>query len=194
MIAILGASGHAKVIADCLNGYHFRFVDKEEEKDLPKMGATGLIVGVGDNALRAKIMANVAPLGIPFVAAIHQRAYIAKDATIGPGAVVMAGAVINPGCTIGKGCIVNTRASVDHDSVMGDFSSIAPGATTGGDCRIGSFVAIGLGASVFHGITIGEHSVIGGGSVVTRNVQAHCVAYGVPAKAVRGRAAGERYL
>jgi acetyltransferase-like isoleucine patch superfamily enzyme len=106
----------------------------------------------------------------------------------------MAGAVINPSCTIGRFCIVNTKASLDHDSVMDDFSSLAPGVTVGGNCRIGTHSAIGIGAVLRHGITIGDHTVVGAGSLVMSCVESFSVAYGVPARRIRDRRQGDKYM
>jgi acetyltransferase-like isoleucine patch superfamily enzyme len=44
---------------------------------------------------------------------------------------------------------------------------------------------IGPGAIVLGKVTIGENAVVGAGSVVTRSVEANCVACGNPAKVVR---------
>jgi acetyltransferase-like isoleucine patch superfamily enzyme len=60
--------------------------------------------------------------------------------------------------------------------------------------RIGSFAAIGLGSSVIHRMVIGEHTVVGAGSTVVKPLGAYLVAYGSPAKQIRTRSAGERYL
>ena len=43
-------------------------------------------------------------------------------------------------------------------------------------------VSVGGGCTIFPGITIGEGSLIGGGSVVTKDVPAWTLAYGVPAR------------
>ena len=45
--------------------------------------------------------------------------------------------------------------------------------------------AIGSGATILCGITIGQHAIIGAGSVVTRNVPAHAVVAGNPARVLR---------
>jgi acetyltransferase-like isoleucine patch superfamily enzyme len=43
-------------------------------------------------------------------------------------------------------------------------------------------------------VKVGEHSVVGAGAVVTRAVRPHRVVYGVPAREIRERRAGDSYL
>jgi len=50
-------------------------------------------------------------------------------------------------------------------------------------------VMIGAGVTVLDGVTIGRSSIIGAGSVVTKSIPEHSVAFGVPAKVVRERRA-----
>lgn len=45
---------------------------------------------------------------------------------------------------------------------------------------------IGAGACILDGVRVGRGAVVGANSVVTRDVPAHCVAVGVPARVVRG--------
>lgn len=51
--------------------------------------------------------------------------------------------------------------------------------------HIGKNVWIGSGAQIMPGITIGNNSVIGAGSVVTSDIPANVVAYGIPCHVVR---------
>jgi acetyltransferase-like isoleucine patch superfamily enzyme len=46
---------------------------------------------------------------------------------------------------------------------------------------------VGSGVTILAGVTIGDHALVGAGSVVTKDIPAGAVAYGVPAR-VRGRA------
>ena len=217
-IVIIGSSGHAKVIIDVVRqqgkfnivGLLDRFPSVGEHSlGYPVLGAEeylpalidvhdlkGAIVAIGDNVNRSKVMERVRDIcpDLPFVSAIHPSASKAGEVTIGEGTVVMAGASVNPCCSIGRFCILNTNASLDHDSVMEDFSSLAPGAVTGGNCRIGKYSAICIGAVLINGVRIGEHTVVGAGSVVMKSVDPCVVAYGTPAKAVRSRNPGDRYL
>ena len=217
-IVLVGSSGQAKVIIDLVEKEgRYKMVGLIDaarsigdstlgysvlgrEIDLPALiveyGLKGIIIAIGDNSVRAIVAATILELcpNLPFVTAVHPSASIGKQTTLGSGTVVMAGAVVNPCCQVGQFCILNTKASLDHDSVMEDFSSLAPGVTTGASCRIGTYSAVSIGAVLRHGITIGEHSVIGGGSYVTKDVEPFSIAYGTPARKIRARQQGEKYL
>ncbi len=217
-IFVIGSSGHAKVVIDIIEQegkheiigllsrdqaagefvYGYEILGKEAELNslLKKHPAEGYIIAVGDNATRAKA-ANFFEENYPqleALSAIHPSAILGRDVTIGAGTVVMAGTVINPSSKIGCFCIINTRASLDHDCILGNFASLAPGVTTGGDCQIRAYSAIGIGATILHGVQIGEQTVIGANALVNKNIPPFSVAYGTPAKVIRKREAGERYL
>lgn len=62
---------------------------------------------------------------------------------------------------------------------------------------IGDGVWIGAGAVILPGVVIGEGSIVGAGAVVTREVPAHTVAVGCPAKQIGtapGRTADQTYF
>ena len=50
---------------------------------------------------------------------------------------------------------------------------------------IGANVWLGGGVIVCPGVTIGDNSVIGAGSVVTKDIPAHSLAVGNPARVIR---------
>lgn len=217
-IVIIGSSGHAKVIIDVVEqegSYkiaglldRYRKVGEQtlgyqvlgQEEDLPQLATRhslrGAVVAIGDNFIRSKTAARVreACPDLLFVSAIHPKAVIAKNVSVGEGTVIMAGVAVNPCCSIGRFCILNTNSSLDHDSVMEDFSSLAPRVATGGNCRIGGYSAVGIGAVLFNGILIGEHTVIGAGSTALKNLGSFKVAFGTPAKAIYDRKPGDKYL
>lgn len=217
-IIIAGISGHSKVLIDIVekeNKYEIvGLTDKfylqgtkvlgypvlGKDEDIPQIvksySIVGGLVGVGDNWLSYNINTKIKNIyaEFRFIKAIHPSAQIAKDITIGDGTVIMAGVTINPCSSIGRFCILNTNSSLDHDSVMDDFSSLAPHATTGGNCKIGGYSAVSIGAVLIHGIHVGEHSVIGAGSTVLNNIGSFKVALGTPAKTIRERKPGDKYL
>ncbi|MFS4417478.1 acetyltransferase [Maribacter sp. 2307ULW6-5] len=217
-IIIFGASGHGSVVADCVErsgGYRIvGFVDSFKGKgmvhhgypvlgseyDLPfvisKFNVKGGIVAIGDNWCRKGMVDRILRIdpNFNFVMVVHPKAVMSNNAVIGPGSVVMPGAVVNAGAVVGEHCILNTNVSLGHDGVMDNFSSLAPRVATGGNLFLGRFSAVGLGSSIIENIEIGEHTVIGAGSLVVGNVPSYVVAYGSPAKLVRSRSVGERYL
>ncbi len=202
-IAIMGASGHCKVLADIalLNGYDdIVFIDKNPEIDMLAEYPVAdedtdleyyiehnydFIVGIGDGNIRAKVQNKLEEQGANIVTLIHPAATVAYDVTIGKGSVVMAGAVINPGTTIGKGCIINTSASVDHDNVIGDYVHISVGAHTAGTVVMGNNCWLGIGSIISNNITVCDDVFFGAGSVVVRNIEKAGSYIGVPARRYR---------
>lgn len=151
-------------------------------------GVRHAIIGFGDNGMRRTLAQSLVSVGFELGRALHPRATIAPDVTLGAGTVIVAGAVVNPNATIGANVIVNTCASVDHDCVLGDAVHVAPGARLAGGVRVDSESWIGLGAVVLEGRTIGPGTMVGAGAVVTRDLPGDVVAHGSPARIIRRRA------
>jgi len=201
---LIGAGGHAKVIADILVAAGrppAAFLDDAPQHNqilgitvikglvLPEPDSA-VIIAIGDNVTREELARRYTVFDI----AIHPAGHISRDAEIGPGSVVMSGAVINAGARIGSHCIINSGAIIDHDCLISDFAHIAPGATLGGNVRVGVGSMVGLGASVIHGRAIGAHTIVGAGSTVVRDLPSFVVAIVSPARPVHERKRGDRYL
>jgi len=156
----------------------------------------GGLITIGDNWLRKHVFDVVQSIkrDFVFVNAIHPSALIGRDVKLGVGNVIMAGAIVNPGAKIGDFCFVATGAQVEHDNIMHDFSSISAGSITGGKVELGRFSAITLGVTVGDRLRIGENSVVGAGSLVLSDVPDNVLVYGSPAKVIRTREPGERFL
>lgn len=194
-LAIIGASGHGKVIADIAkkNGYQdIVFLDDNESLkvcgDYLVIGKSAaakeleadIIVGIGNAAIRKRIQESLN--GERIVTLIHPDAVIADNVIIGRGTVIMAGTVINPGTVIGKGCIINTCASVDHDCRISDFVHVSVGAHIAGTVAIGSETWIGAGATVSNNVKICGGCMIGAGAVVIQDIKSSGTYIGIPAE------------
>lgn len=197
-LAIIGASGHGKVVADIArkNGYkEIVFLDDDESihecGGYPVIGKSAeagtidadIIVGIGNAGIRKRIQESFSEKKLATL--IHPDAVIAEDVAIGSGTVVMAGAVINPGVRIGKGCIINTCSSVDHDCVVGDYVHIAVGSHLCGTVSVGSGTWIGAGATVSNNISICPDCMIGAGAVVVKDIDSAGTYMGVPARKIQ---------
>lgn len=196
-LAIIGASGHGKVIADIARriGYsEIVFFDDDESihecGGYPVVGKSSeagtidvnVIVGIGNAGVRKRIQESVDENKI--VTLIHPDAVVADDVVIDAGTVVMAGAVINPGTHIGKGCIINTCSSVDHDCTVGDYVHVAVGSHLCGTVTVGDGTWIGAGATVSNNISICSDCMIGAGAVIVNDIKKSGTYVGVPAKRV----------
>ena len=82
---------------------------------------------------------------------------------------------IGDGCFIGRDVII--RSYDAHQIKKDGYQVSAP-------IKIGNHVWIGQGAMILKGVTIGDGAVIAAGAIVTKDVPAHCVVAGVPAKVI----------
>jgi len=199
-LAILGASGHGKVVAEIaeLLGWNVTFFDdafpeistlevwqvKGTTTDLLASISDfeGCIVAIGNNEIRLDKTVMLQSKQANLVTLIHPSAVVSQYSQIGVGTVVMAGAVINPFASIGLASIINTSATVDHDCVLGNGVHISPGANLAGTVSIGNEGWVGIGAVIKQGLLIGEKVTVGAGAVVVSNLPSNVVAIGVPAK------------
>lgn len=201
-LVIIGASGHAKVVADIAkrNGYESIVLldDNKYVKLCGKyevLGTTELIdtlndeffVAIGNPKVRQDLFDKLRQAEKHIVTLIHPDAVIAEDVWIGEGTVVMAGAVINPCTTIGKGCIINTCSSVDHDNVISDFVHISVGSHLSGTVKVGKRTWIAVGATVNNNIEITSDCMIGAGAVVVKDIKHSGTYVGVPARLLRDK-------
>jgi sugar O-acyltransferase (sialic acid O-acetyltransferase NeuD family) len=176
----------------------YKIIGRQEEikKLVIEYDINAGLVTIGDNWTRKIVrdtILNIIP-DFKFVSAIHPSTIIGRNVLIREGTVIMAGCIINPGAKIYEFCFLATGAILEHDSLMEEFSSLSAGSVTGGKVKIGRFTAITLGVILFDRIEIGEHTVIGSGSLVTKNIPNNVLAYGTPAKVIRSRQIGEKYL
>ncbi|MGR4068161.1 acetyltransferase [Halomonas sp. LR3S48] len=200
-LAILGASGHGKVVADIAIQAGWQdlvfFDDAWPEKTrhehwdvvgtLPMLlhdlaNFEGVVVAIGHNAIREAKLDALLSQGARVVSLVHPRATVSPMARIGPGSVVMAGAIVNAFAELGMGTIVNTAATVDHDCRLGACVHVSPGANVAGDVEIGRTSWIGAGAVVRQGVAIGEGVMVGAGAAVVSDIDGHLVVAGVPAR------------
>ncbi|WP_082729285.1 acetyltransferase [Pseudomonas sp. St29] len=200
-LAVLGASGHGKVVADTAQCCGWSQVDFYDDSwpslvhngnwlvlgDSAALYARlqsyqGVIVAIGNNFIRHTKLMALMGVEAPIVSLIHPTAVISQFSTIGLGSVVFAGAVVNAGSKIGLGAILNTCCSVDHDCVLGDAVHISPGARLAGAVSVGERTWIGVGASVRQLIKIGSGVIVGVGAAVVHDVPDGITVAGVPAK------------
>lgn len=195
-IWIYGASGHGKVVLDCLIDGKTpcdAFVDDDPSKTTiigypiqnhhaVNPGQDQVVFGIGDNKIRKQLAEKHR---FQYLTVVHPSATISPYAKIKEGTVVFHHSVIQSGSAIGQHCIINTKASIDHDCIIEDFVHISPGAILCGNVQIGELSWIGAGSVIIQGIKIGKNVMIGAGSVIIRDVPDNAVVVGNPGKIIR---------
>lgn len=89
---------------------------------------------------------------------------------------------------IGNGVKIAPSSHIGHNNVVGDNATIICSYLYGSvKTGAGSYITA---STVQNQTEIGEHTVIGMGSVVTKAISDHVIAYGIPAKAVRTNDSG----
>lgn len=142
-------------------------------------------IAVGDPAVRQRLAASAAGLGLSFASLVHPAAVVSRHAAVGAGVIAAAGAIVTSSAAIGDHVILNLGCTVAHDAALGDFATLAPGVHVNGHARLGEGCDVGAGAVVLPKVEIGAWSVVGAGAVVTKNLPARVTAVGVPARVIR---------
>ena len=196
-VIIIGAGGHAKVIADIVRKNHdivYGYLADSEPEDpaLKLLGTVAdyekykekvFIIAIGNNGVRARIEKQLA--AVNYYTAVHPAAVMSEKVQIGVGTCVMAGAVMNENVTIGKHCIINTNTTIEHDTVIEDFVHISPRSVLCGSVRIGEQTQIGAGTTVINNVSVGSECMIGAGAAVIQSITEKGTYVGVPAKKIK---------
>lgn len=212
-LILWGASGHAKVLAECVERLGYETVavfDNKPGLTSPLKGVplyTGwegfltwrratpgpveflVAIGGARGRDRLDIQARLAREGLVSISVIHPTAFVARSAAIAEGVQVLSNASVGVESRLGTQTIVNTNASVDHECILGRGVHVAPGATLAGRVTIGDGTLIGAGAVVLPQVCVGSDVTVGAGAVVVRDIPDGITVVGNPARPLRAKAA-----
>jgi sugar O-acyltransferase (sialic acid O-acetyltransferase NeuD family) len=126
-------------------------------------------------------------LGLPdarYATVLHPTAAIGSTSTVGPGSVILGHVDLTADVVVGRHVAVMPQTVLTHDVRIEDWVTLASGVRLGGGVTIAEGAYLGSAASVREGVTVGARAMIGMGSVVTRDVPADRLWFGIPAKDV----------
>ncbi len=195
---VLGARGHARVVADVVGrsgGVVAAVCGSPDEHPWPVpvladddeafgyAAQRGLLVamGVGANDARLALLERAVTAGLAVPTLLAVTSTTAPDAVLGEGSAILEHAHVGPSVHLGRGVIVNTAAVVEHDCSVADGVHVSPGAVLLGGARVGAGTLVGSGARVLPGVSVGAACVVGAGAVVRSDVPDGWTVAGVPA-------------
>ena len=208
-LLILGAGGHAKVVAETAlaSGIASSLTFLDDRCTVlgslapvlgwPVVGPLGsslhadslaqfdaAVVAIGNAATRLHWIHRLQVAGYDLPVLKHPSAWVSPSSQLGPGSVVFAMVSVQAEASVGTGTILNTGCNVDHDVKLDDGVHICPGASLAGEVQVGLRSWIGLGASVIQQVRIGSDVFVGAGAAVVRDVPNKVTVVGVPARVV----------
>jgi acetyltransferase-like isoleucine patch superfamily enzyme len=181
---------------------------------LPGLLWQALWEGLGERKLRSQLVRQHEGLGLGKRVEIRspERLYLGKNVTIDSGALLHCGGMdwcdgaggisIGDNSSIGPGCVLFGAGGIE----IGNNVMISPGVVLASHQHtfaqselaireqpaefapiiIKDNVYVGCHATILPGVVIETGSVIGAGSVVTKDVSARSLCFGIPAHRVRG--------
>jgi len=202
-VIIVGAGEHGSVVADVIQSegkYRLLgFVDDsaypttQDILGIPILGNldslynrkyrdVGILIAIGNNAVRYKVANQLTQDNFRFVTTIHPSASVSKHATLGSGITVMPRVVVNTRSHVDDCVILNSGAIIEHDCAIGKCAHVSVGSILAGRVLVGARSMIGAGAVVLPHKQIGADTTVGAGAIVTQNLPNNIVAYGIPAR------------
>lgn len=202
-IVLIGYSGHGLVVADSafesqmnlqcytekneidINPYALEYLGFESDASYTAWNQPfDYILGIGDNAIRAKVAQLIQSKNKTLVTVIDPFSIVSKHAHIGKGTYVGKRSIVNTMAYVGDYCILNSGSIIEHDCKISNGVHIAPGATLLGNVTVGERSFVGAKAVIKENVTIGKNVIIGAGAVVLKNIPDNSKVAGNPAKAI----------
>jgi acetyltransferase-like isoleucine patch superfamily enzyme len=160
--------------------------------NMGKTGFTGTIIGKNAVIRSGTVIYCDVTIGDHFQSG--HNVMIREKTKIGNRVAIGTSAVIEGNTIIGDGVSLQSMVYIPTDTIIGNNVFIGPNTVLTNDryppTRIGGLkgpqiragAAIGANATLLPGVCIGEGALVAAGAIVTRDVPAHKLAIGAPAK------------
>jgi UDP-perosamine 4-acetyltransferase len=140
---------------------------------------------MGDNEIRAEVLAKILALGGNVPSMIHPMAVVSRFATISPiGVYISPFVYVQADTVVNQNTILLSHVNISHTCTIGRNCFIAGSSTIGAYTSVEDNVFVGQGVMTISGKveTIGHHAFLAARSLITKSVPPHATAIGQPAQ------------
>ena len=199
-IAVIGAGGNARELAEILRDFHDYEVvgflaDRRAEHDSPVLGdfswpagnqVDAFAMGIGDPIAKHRVAQHLCTRypHIEWPTIVHPSACVGSSVKLARGSIICVGAIATTNIEVGEFAQLNFGCTVGHDTQVGPACLINPGANISGGVQIGRSVLVGTGAQILQYLRVGDEARIGAGAVVLENVEPRATVVGIPARKI----------
>jgi acetyltransferase-like isoleucine patch superfamily enzyme len=119
-----------------------------------------------------------------FVAVRHPQSFVASTAEIGVGSFIGSFTTVLPMARIGAFAGVRAGVNIGHHAQVGAHGYVGPNATMCGYSRLGTGACLGPNAVMMEHKRLGDFAIAGIGAGIIKDVPAHWIVMGNPARPV----------
>jgi sugar O-acyltransferase (sialic acid O-acetyltransferase NeuD family) len=208
-IAIFGAGGQGREVLqliqqinraspqwECIGWFDDGLNKGDQVSGLPVLGGMkeanswpsplALVVAIAWPSTKEKIVSLLHNDQLYYPVLIHPSVRLEEpEVQIGKGTIITQNCCFTINIKIGEFVLLNSGCTITHDVIIGNYASVMPAVIASGAVHIEDSVYIGAGTQIIQQLRLGLGSIIGAGSVVIRDIPAHCTAVGVPAKPIK---------
>ncbi len=131
-----------------------------------------LLIAIGENPGRAKVIDFFRKKGAHFYTFIHPTSIIHPSSLIKEGVIIGPFSIIGSNAVVEENVFINKFCNIGHDSIIGKGSMMYPYAMVGGRTKIGENVLLSTRCTIAPDLHIGDNCVISAHTFVRKDLEA----------------------
>lgn len=148
--------------------------------------STCVFVPIGNNLTRNQLLNRISSFGYETPSFIHKTVILDSTVEINDPVYILPGTNIMPFTKIARNVMISMGVNIAHHVIIAEGCFFSQGSNVGASIVIEDLAYMGIASTLMTGVKrIGENSLVGAGAVVIKDVPAHVVVAGVPAKIIK---------